>query len=141
MPAPRGPQGYSGTPLVAKLGIRPGHTVLVWGGEVDLDLPPGATVVGAARGRFDVALLFVKRRADLERRLPGILRVMPADGALWVCWPKRASKVATDMTEDVVRDVALPLGLVDNKVCAVDETWSGLRVVVRKERRAGWGTG
>ena len=79
---------------------------------------------------------FHTTRADLERRLDTILKAMDVDGGLWVAWPKKASGVATDITEDTVREVALPLGLVDNKVCAIDDTWSGLRVVWRKELRA-----
>jgi hypothetical protein len=87
------------------------------------------------RGRLDIVIAFVIERARLEKRLPGILRAMERDGSLWVCWPKKASKRPTDMTEDVVREVVLPLGLVDVKVAAVDETWSGLKVMWRKERR------
>ena len=87
------------------------------------------------RGGADVAVCFVTRRADLERRINALGRAIFPAGAIWVAWPKRASGVPTDMTEDVVRDVVLPLGLVDNKVAAIDETWSGLRVVWRKERR------
>jgi hypothetical protein len=78
---------------------------------------------------------FVTARAELERRLPDLRRAIAPDGTLWVAWPKRASGVATDMTEDVVREVALPTGLVDVKVCAIDATWSGLKLVVRKELR------
>ena len=78
---------------------------------------------------------FHTRRADLEKRLPKLLDVLDVDGGLWIAWPKRSSGVATDITEDTLREVALPIGLVDNKVCAVDDTWSGLRLVWRKERR------
>jgi hypothetical protein len=83
-----------------------------------------------------VIVSFHTSRADLERRIPALLDALDVDGGLWVAWPKKASKVPTDITEDVLRDVFLPLGLVDNKVCAVDETWSGLRLVWRKELRA-----
>jgi hypothetical protein len=128
--------GYSGTPLGRKLGIKAGHRVTV------LDAPEGFVVPGdgevVARPPFDVALLFVTSRAALERAWPKVTAGLVADGALWVAWPKRASKVPTDMTEDVVRDVALPQGLVDNKVCAIDDVWSGLRLVVRKENRTNW---
>jgi hypothetical protein len=79
---------------------------------------------------------FSTRRAQLEGRVDALLRVLDVDGGLWIAWPKRASGVPTDITEDTVREVFLPLGLVDNKVCAIDDTWSGLRVVWRKERRA-----
>lgn len=130
--------GYSGTPLAQKLGIREGHTLVLLGAPdgLQLDLPPGVTTRVQARGTADVVVYFTKERRALEQRLDALVKVLDVDGGLWVCWPKRASKVPTDMTEDVVREVFLPLGLVDNKVCAVDETWSGLRVVWRKERRA-----
>ena len=137
------PAGYSGTPLVRKLGITPGQRLLVSGAPEgflgsDLVVPEGTTLLRSARPPVDIALLFVTSRADLERRLAPLLRVLPAAGAIWVAWPKKASKVPTDMTEDVVRDVALPLGVVDNKVCAVNEIWSGLRLVVRRENRPTW---
>lgn len=133
--------GYSGTPLPRKLGIRPGHRVALLGApdgfSATLGPVPGARLVRSLRGRapFDVAIWFVTRRADLARGIGArMARMTPAAG-LWIAWPKRASKVRTDVTEDVVRDVALPLGLVDNKVCAIDDTWSGLRLVIRKELR------
>ena len=132
--------GYSGTPLAQKLGIKAGHSVSLLsapnGFEATLD-PPDVTLRVQARGRNDVIVSFHTSRADFERRLPVALRAMDVDGGLWVAWPKRASGVTTDMTEDVVREVALPLGLVDNKVCAIDDIWSGLRVVWRKELRPG----
>jgi len=87
------------------------------------------------RGPLDVIVAFFTRRADLERRLPALRAAMDPAAGLWIAWPKRASGVSTDLTEDVVRDVALPTGLVDNKVCAIDETWSGLRLVIRLENR------
>jgi len=127
--------GYSGTPLDKKLGITPGHRVLVEGGELPVALPEAEVV---ASGPFDVAVLYVTQRAELEAAWERLTSWMPADGALWVAWPKKASKVPTDMTEDVVREVALPRRLVDNKVCAIDDVWSGLRLVVRKEHRADW---
>ena len=132
--------GYSGTPLVAKLGIREGDTIALLD-EPDgfrgllVDLPSSVTVRTAARGRLDVVVAFFTRRAAFERRLAAMGRAVFPAGGLWIAWPKRASRVATDMTEDVVREVALPTGLVDNKVCAIDHTWSGLRVVWRKELR------
>jgi hypothetical protein len=98
-------------------------------------LPPGVRFRTRAQGHLDLALCFQTRRADLERRLPAVLRALDRDGALWVAWPKKASKVPTDITEDTVRDVVLPIGLVDVKVCAIDEVWSGLKVVWRRERR------
>lgn len=132
--------GYSGTPLAKKLGIRAGHSVALLsapdGFEATLEgLPDGVTFRTAARGTNDVLVTFHTRRADLEQRLPARLAAMDVDGGLWVAWPKRASGVASDITEDTVRQVCLPLGLVDNKVCAIDATWSGLRVVWRRELR------
>jgi len=134
--------GYSGTPLAQKLGIKDGHRVLLLGAPADvvqrIELPPGATAHGRLAGKdpFDVIVVFVVARAELARHIAAIRpRMTPAAG-LWIAWPKRASGVATDMTEDVVREVALPTGLVDNKVCAIDDTWSGLRLVIRRELRA-----
>jgi hypothetical protein len=132
--------GYSGTPLVQKLGIKPGHRLLLLGAPEGFDatlglLPEGVTVRTAARGTADVVVLFTARRALLEARIDTLGAAVFPDGAVWIAWPKRASKVPTDMTEDVVREVCLPRGLVDNKVCAIDDTWSGLRVVHRVERR------
>jgi hypothetical protein len=132
--------GYSGTPLAKKLDIREGAVVALLGapgGFVDLleGLPDGVTFRTRAQGHLDLAITFHVRRADLERRLPVVLRALDRNGALWVAWPKKASKVPTDVTEDVVREVVLPVGLVDTKVCAIDDTWSGLKVVWRKELR------
>jgi hypothetical protein len=134
------PAGYSGTPLPKKLGIGEGDTVLVLGAPDGFSetlgaLPPGTTVRQRAQGRGDVVISFHTERAELESRVPRLLDVLDVDGGLWVAWPKKASKVPTDLTEDSMREIFLPLGLVDNKVCAVDDTWSGLRVVWRKERR------
>ena len=127
--------GYSGTPLPKKLGIRDGDTVVV------LDAPDGfelgvPTVHRLPRAATaDVIVFFTTERARLEAKLAALRAAMTPSAGLWVAWPKKASKVPTDMTEDVVRDAALPTGLVDNKVCAIDETWSGLRLVIRKELR------
>ncbi|MET0159907.1 MAG: DUF3052 domain-containing protein [Acidimicrobiales bacterium] len=133
--------GYSGTPLAQKLGIKAGHSVALLkapaGFEATLvGLPDGVTIRTAARGTNDVLVSFHTRRADLEKRLPLLVEAMDVDGGLWIAWPKKASGVPTDITEDTVREVALPVGLVDNKVCAIDETWSGLGVVGRREVRA-----
>jgi hypothetical protein len=130
--------GYSGTPLARKLGIREGDTIAVLrapDGFAVPDLPDGVEVRRAARGRHDVVLSFHTRRADLERRFAALCRATAPEGGLWIAWPKRASGVPTDITEDTVREVALPTGMVDNKVCAIDDTWSGLRLVLRKELR------
>ena len=132
--------GYSGTPLAAKLGISQGARVAFVHapegfGDLLGDLPDDAVVRDRLRGPLDVIVCFVTRRRDLERRLPVLRRALAPAGGLWIAWPKRASRVATNVTEDVVREVALPTGLVDNKVCAIDDTWSGLRLVVRRSER------
>jgi hypothetical protein len=132
--------GYSGTPLPKKLGIKEGGRLAVLGAPAGFDLtlgelPPGVEPKPQARGSFDVVVFFTTRRAELERRLDALTRAIHPAGGLWVAWPKRASGVVTDLDENAVRDVALPRGLVDNKVCAIDDTWSGLRLVIRKENR------
>ena len=133
--------GYSGTPLVRKLGFREGMRVHYVSAPEHLDaligeLPDGVRVLKRPAANLDLALLFVTERAALGRGLQTLQpRLRPA-GMIWVAWPKRASKVPTDVTEDVVREVALPRGLVDVKVCAIDEVWSGLKLVIRKELRA-----
>lgn len=130
-----GMAGYSGTPLAQKLGITPDtRPVIIGPAPADLDLG-GAEPAARLGSRADLVLLFTTARRELERRIPRLAQAIHPAGALWVCWPKRTSKVTTDMTEDVVRDVVLPLGLVDTKVCAVDDTWSGLRIVWRRDRR------
>ena len=132
--------GYSGTPLARKLGIRQGSRVALLGAPQGFDgelapLPDGVTILRRLGPGLDVAVLFVSERRELERRFPHVARSMTPAGGFWVAWPKRASKVATDLTEDVLREVGLPQGLVDNKVCAINEIWSGLRFVWRKENR------
>jgi hypothetical protein len=134
--------GYSGTPLPQKLGIKEGMRVALLhapdGIETTLGpLPDGVQLRHGLRKGQHVDLLvgFVTERAHLAANIGWLLATLPPDGAFWVAWPKRASKVPTDMTEDVVREVALPLGWVDTKVCAIDETWSGLKLVLRKELR------
>ena len=130
--------GYSGTPLPRKLGIKPGHRVALLGApdgfELE-DLPDDVRVARRAGGSADVIVSFHTSRADFERRLATLRAMMAPASGLWIAWPKRAAKVATDMTEDVVREVALPTRLVDNKVCAIDATWSGLRLVIRLRDR------
>jgi len=133
--------GYSGTPLPRKLGIKPGHRVALLGAPDGFEqttlgeLPDGVRVVRRAGGKADLIVSFHTERAELERRLPTLRAMMEPAAGLWIAWPKRASKLPTDITEDVLREVALPTGLVDNKVCAVDGTWSGLRLVIRLEHR------
>ncbi len=132
--------GYSATPLAKKLGIV-AESRLVLLDEPDHargilePMPDRVTVRTTLCGAADVVVMFVTERSVFERRVAAAGRAIFPAGGLWVAWPKRASKVPTDMTEDVVRAVALPLGLVDNKVCAIDEVWSGLRVVWRREFR------
>jgi hypothetical protein len=129
--------GYSGTPLPKKLGIGEGATVALLGAPPGVigELPAGVTVKTQARGRADVVVAFFTERRDVERRIEALGRMVFPSGGLWVAWPKRSSGRPTTVDENVVREVALPLGLVDNKVCAIDETWSGLRVVWRRTRR------
>ncbi len=130
--------GYSGTPLVKKLGIKPADRA-VW-----LDAPEhfeellgehGADVKASLRGGADVVVCFVTERRVLAKRVETLKRAIAPDGMVWIGWPKKSSGVQTDITEDVIRDVVLPTGLVDVKVCAIDETWSGLKLVVRRELR------
>jgi hypothetical protein len=134
--------GYSGTPLPQKLGIKEAHKIAILAAPDGFAktlgvLPTGTTVQNSMAGKaaFDVVVVFVKQRADLVERIAAIRpRMAPACG-LWIAWPKKASGVATDITENTIREVALPTGLVDNKVCAIDDTWSGLRLVIRRENR------
>jgi hypothetical protein len=133
--------GYSGTPLPRKLGIKPGHRLLLQdapdGFEADTlgELPDGVDVRRRASGKADVIVAFHLRRDELAERMPALRELMEPAAGLWIAWPKRASGVATDLTEDVVRELALANTLVDNKVCAIDETWSGLRLVIRLRDR------
>lgn len=129
--------GYSGTPLPRKLGVKEGATLALLNAPpgVLTELPSDVVVRHTARGKADVVVAFFTTRAELERRLLTLGRMIFPSGGLWIAWPKRASGVETGISDNVIREVALPLGLIDNKVCAVDETWSGLRVVWRLERR------
>jgi len=132
--------GYSGTPLAKKLNLRDGQRIWFVAmpdsiadeiGEYALDL----IGVRGPDDAPDASHLFVTERAVMEAQLASLRQAMPSDGQIWVSWPKKSSKVATDITEDVIREVALPMGFVDTKVCAIDETWSGLKLVIRKELR------
>jgi hypothetical protein len=133
--------GYSGTPLVKKLGMKEGHVVVIVGEPPELrqllgELPPGVELRAGTGGEpADLVMLFTTERATLAAELPAAAEAIFPAGAIWVAWPKKASKVPTDITEDTVREVALPARLVDNKVCAISDVWSGLRVVWRKEHR------
>ena len=130
------PAGYSGKPLVEKLGIKPGLKVYVGQGPSHVDaLLDGATYTTRLPKQADVVLTFHEERRTLERRLPLLKDHLVSNGMIWVCWPKKASGVPTDLTEDVVRALALGAGLVDVKVCAVDEVWSGLKLVRRLQDR------
>jgi hypothetical protein len=134
--------GYSGTPLAKKLGIREGHRVAWLGAPARFStelgpLPEGVLVRKTARGAhaLDVVVFFTKAMTELTKRLPAVAETLAYDGGLWIAWPKKASGVKTDASEAEVRRAGLTLGLVDNKVCAIDETWSGLRFVHRVENR------
>jgi hypothetical protein len=137
-----GVAGYSGTALPQKLGLKPGSRLGLWSAPDAFlttlgKLPDGVKVVslGRAQGPFDVMVAFFADQAAFKKQLPKLHAVLEPNGGLWIAWPKRASGIVTDMTENVVRQHALPRGLVDNKVCAIDATWSGLRLVVRLENR------
>ncbi len=132
--------GYSATPLVRKLGIQADHRVLLVDAPVAYQswlapLPPGVRFVGRADAKVALAHAFVTRREALESLLSALRQKLAADAALWVSWPKKSSGVPSTVTEDTVRELALPLGWVDVKVCAVTDVWSGLKLVVRKELR------
>ena len=136
--------GYSGTPLARKLGIRPNERLIALNApehyaRLLVDLPEGVqTTKRITRGARFVHL-FVRERAELARRLRELREKLHDAGVLWISWPKKAAKVATDITEDVIRAEALLLGFVDVKVCAVDETWSGLKLMIRRENRKSGG--
>ncbi len=129
--------GYSGTPLVKKLGIKPGHRLALLGAPAHFeatlaDLPGGVAAQHTLDGDpFDVIVLFAPEAAELKRGFARAARRLSPAGGLWVAWPKKASGLPTDLTEDFVRTHGLDVGLVDNKVCAIDEVWSGLRFVIR----------
>jgi hypothetical protein len=133
--------GYSASALAAKLGVKEGATLALlhapsgW----QLSLPPDVTVKRQARGRADVVVAFFVRKAALEQQLDALSPMIFPSGGLWVAWPKKASGRTTDLTDNVVRQSVLERGLVDNKVCAVDETWSALRFVWRRQQRPNWG--
>jgi hypothetical protein len=132
--------GYSGTPLVQKLGIKPDARVYFANAPADFPvtlgpLPTGAEVVGPSAKRLDFALLFVTDRAALAKQFAKVAARLQPAGMLWVAWPKKTSGVPTDLTENVVREIGLEAGLVDVKVCAVDDTWSGLKFVYRLKDR------
>ena len=134
--------GYSGTPLPKKLGMKPGQRVFLWNAPRNFTtlLGPATAELSLTRQLtgtepFDIVMLFVTTREDLAKFFLKLAARLSPSGGLWVAWPKKASGVATDLTEDVIREIGLPSGLVDNKVCAIDEVWSGLRFVIRLQDR------
>jgi hypothetical protein len=134
--------GYSGTPLASKLGVKPGMVLQAVNApenyrELLAPLPDGASVATRALARADVIHHFASRRSELATALRSYRRKLDDATPVWVSWPKKSAGVPTDITEDTIREVALPLGYVDIKVCAVSETWSGLKLVVRRELRGG----
>ncbi|HET9439673.1 MAG TPA: DUF3052 family protein [Longimicrobiales bacterium] len=134
------PTGYSGKPLYQKLGIKAGQRICVLGAPVDYHTllegdVPHLTIGHDPHAKVDIVHLFETRTGELRKQLPLLIKAIAPDGAIWVSWPKKAARMDTDITEDIIRQVAIPLGLVDVKVCAVNDTWSGLKLVIRLERR------
>lgn len=132
--------GYSGTSLAKKLGFKTGMRTWLWSmpasvrAEIDVE-SIGIIELAAAGPDLDAAHVFVTERSDLERHIAALRTALKPSGFVWISWPKKASKVPTTITEDVIRDISLPTGLVDVKVCAVDQTWSGLKLMIRRDRR------
>ena len=135
------PAGYSGKPIWQKLGLAAEKRVLVRGAPSDyaaiVGLRAAELTLASPRGAFDIAHVFATSAKALDKEINAIAKCLSATGVIWVSWPKKSAKVATDITEDTVRSIALPLGLVDVKVCAVDAVWSGLKLVWRRDRRDG----
>ena len=132
--------GYSGTPLAKKLGIKEGSRLALVNAPKDFqaelgELPDGVKFLKPSTKSLDIILFFVLSERALAKDFAKLAERLIANGMIWIAWPKKSSGVETDITEDTVREVALPTGLVDNKVCAIDETWSGLRLVIRRENR------
>ncbi len=138
--AVRQPAGYSGTPLAKKLGVKDGQ--VTWRSKMPASVAEeiaegglSPVLVKAPRPGLEMAHVFVTRKVDLAEHLERLRGLLASDGVIWVSWPKKSSGIATDVTEDVIREICLPLGLVDIKVCAVDAVWSGLKLVIRKSER------
>ena len=132
--------GYSGTPLPQKLGIKPGTVVIAINAPTNYrrllgKLPSSVQFSKSAKSRAEFVHLFTPNRKELDHQLSILRRKISDTGTIWVSWPKKSAGVATDITEDTIRKIALPLGLVDVKVCAVDETWSGLKLMIRRKNR------
>ena len=138
---PTAPAGYSGKPIWQKLGLAAEKCVLVRGAPSDYAAIVGLRTAGltlaSPRGAFDIAHVFAMSAKSLDTEINALAQRLLAKGVIWVSWPKKSAKVATDVTEDTVRKIALPLGLVDVKVCAIDAVWSGLKLVWRRDRRDG----
>ena len=135
--------GYSGTPLPKKLGLKEGGVMVLLNAPAGIEqwmvpLPAGATIVSKMAANNGLVVLFCKDVTALRKSLPTVSKKLPADGSLWISWPKKTSRLFVDLTEDGIREVVLPTGLVDVKVCAVNEDWSGLKLMVRKELRKRW---
>jgi len=132
--------GYSGTPLAQKIGIKSGHRLVLRNHPASFvkdlgELPEGVAATNRAAGKADVVVCFVEKRAALEKDFPVLASKLEANGMLWIAWPKKASGKPTDLNENLVRETGLGFGLVDVKVCAIDETWSGLKFVIRLKDR------
>ena len=132
--------GYSGTPLAKKIGIKPGHRIVFRNDPPSFlkdlgEMPAGVVQSDKLSVQADVIVYFTDKRAALQKDFPALMKAQISDGMIWIGWPKRASGKPTDLDENIVRDIGLDLGLVDVKVCAIDETWSGLKFVVRLENR------
>ena len=135
--------GYSGTPLPKKLGLKESGVMVLLNAPAGIEqwmvpLPAGATIVSKMAANNGLVVLFCKDVTALRKSLPTVSKKLPADGSLWISWPKKTSRLFVDLTEDGIREVVLPTGLVDVKVCAVNEDWSGLKLMVRKELRKSW---
>jgi hypothetical protein len=132
--------GYSGTPLPQKLGIKPGLTVVAINAPANYrrllgQIPDSITFSERLKSGSSFVHLFTSRRSEMQKKMSILRDKISDNGAIWVSWPKKSSGISTDVTEDVIREIALPLGFVDIKVCAVDETWSGLKLMIRRENR------
>ena len=132
--------GYSGTPLPQKLGIKPGLMVVTINPPANYrrllgQIPDSVTFSERLKSGSSFVHLFTSRRSEMQKKMSILRDKISDNGAIWVSWPKKSSGIATDVTEDVIREIALPLGFVDIKVCAVDDTWSGLKLMIRRENR------
>lgn len=140
---PTSTAGYSGTPLPKKLGLKEGGTMVLLNPptgieEIMAPMPTGARLSYKLAAKNDLVVLFCPHVSALKKSLAQTSKKLQADGSLWISWPKKSSKLFVDLTEDGIRAVALPTGLVDVKVCAINEEWSGLKLMVRKEKRESW---